>query len=201
MLLLSHSCRGSVNTAYHRWTNNTPDCAVDGREEWSRVCLRVFRTVKETKLQSFQFQVLHAITPCRKYLRQLRLADDDLCTHCRITDYIFHFFFKRDLVKTLWSSICLWLANEVDIHLHNITPKEAVLGVDDISPKGRITNFILLHFRFFVHRQRLFHNNKMELLHWLSELRSRLWTMKFNLKFEGKAHLFNRWEHVAKALG
>lgn len=154
--------------------------------------------MRETKLQSFQFKVIHAITPCRKYLHQLRLADDDLCPHCQTKDDLFHFFFKCQLVQALWSSICAWLARETNIHLNNITPKQAVL---DPSMKGHITNFILLHFRFFVHRQRLFHNSKMELIHWLSELRSRLRTLQTNLKLEGKDHLFNSWKTITNALG
>lgn len=191
----------SVNTAFHRWRNNPTDLSISGKEEWERVCRRVFKTVRETKLQSFQFKVIHAITPCRKYLKQLRLADDDLCAYCDTTDDLFHFFFKCKLVKSLWSSICSWLAREANIHLQSITPKEAILGGDDPSMKGRITNFILLHFRFFVHRQRLFHNNQFDLIHWLTELRIRLRTMETNLKFEGKSHLFNRWNSITKALG
>lgn len=190
-----------VNAAFHRWRQNPPNLAISDREEWSRTCLRIFKTVKETKLQSFQFKVIHAITPFRKYLRQLRLADDDLCAHCGTTDDLFHFFFECKLVQNLWSSICTWLAREANIQLLNITTKEAVLGFDDPSTEGRISNFILLHFRFFVHRQRLFHDNKLDLMHWLTELRTRLLTMKHNLKAEGKDLLFARWEPIFKALG
>lgn len=91
----------TANTALHRWKNNPPIVSVSRKEEWERVCLRVFKTVKETKLQSFQFKVIHAITPCRKYLRQLRIADDELCANCGITDDLFHFFFRCDLVRAL----------------------------------------------------------------------------------------------------
>lgn len=62
---------------------------------------RAFKIVNETKLQSFQFKNIHNITPCRKYLRQTQLADDDLCSHCGTTNDIFHFFFNCNLVKTL----------------------------------------------------------------------------------------------------
>lgn len=195
------SSKKAANTAFHRWKQNPPNIAIGDREEWARVCLRMYRTVKETKLQSFQFKVIQAITPCRKYLRQLRLADDDLCTHCGVSEDLFHFFFECQLVRNFWSSICAWLAREANIHLYNITTKEAVLGMDDTSTEGRITNFILLHFRFFVHRQRLFHDNKFETIHWLAELRTRLLTMENNLKIEGKAHLFSKWECLTKALG
>lgn len=64
-----------------------------------------------------------------------------------------------------------------------------------------MVNFLLLHFRFFVHRQRLFHGNKMELTHWLAELRVRLRSLEMNLKTEGKGHLFRKWDPFLKALG
>lgn len=36
-----------TNTAFHRWRNNPTDISVSGEEEWERVCLRVYKTVKE----------------------------------------------------------------------------------------------------------------------------------------------------------
>lgn len=141
------------------------------------------------------------ITPCRKYLKQLRIAEDDLCPHCGITDNIFHFFFECDLIQTFWLQICRWLATQVNIHLETITPKEAVLGVDDLSSQGRIINFLLLHFRFFVHRQRLIHDNQMDLSHWLLELRAKLRVRQEILRIEGKDQQFKKWEPILIALG
>lgn len=162
---------------------------------------RIYRTTKETKFHSFQFKILHAITPCKRFLKRIRITENDLCDHCRIPDDLFHFFFHCVLVQKLWRSICDWFDTQANFQLLFITPKEAVLGVDDASPRGSMVNFILLHFRFFVHRQKLFHNSKMDIVHWLAELRTRLNTLKANLKMDGKSHIFRQWDPIIRALG
>lgn len=189
------------NTAFHRWRLHDPATAIGGWDEWERTCRRIYQTTKETKFHSFQFKILHAITPCKKFLKRIRMVDSDLCDHCGVPDDLLHFFFHCAFVQKLWSSICNWSTSQVNIQLDHITPKEAILGVDDASPRGRVVNFLLLHFRFFVHRQRLFHDNKMDLTHWLAELRSRLKTLEMNLKMDGRSHLFRNWDPVLKALG
>lgn len=105
------------------------------------------------------------------------------------------------LIQTFWASILRWLNDQVNIDLQYVTIKDVVLGVDDLTSAGRITNFILLHFRFYIHRQRLFHDNKFELIHWLAELRLRLSCMRYNLQQEGKVRRFKPWEPLFDALG
>lgn len=195
------SAKKSDSVAFHRWSGNSHPIWVRDREEWTRVCKRPYTTTRETKLQSLQFKILHAITPCKKYLRQIRIVEDEHCPQCGEVDDIKHFFFSCALVRTFWTSICHWLANQSNIILDFVTPKEAVLGVDDNSTKGKIANFILLHFRFYIHRQRLFHDNKFELVHWLAELRLRLRCMKSNLQQEGKISRFKNWDSLLQALG
>lgn len=189
------------NTAFHRWRNHDPATAIGGWDEWERTCRRIYLTTKETKFHSFQFKILHAITPCKKFLKRIRVAVSELCDHCGVLDDLFHFFFHCSLVQRLWKSICHWSSTQANLQLDLITPKEAILGVDDVSPRGRVVNFILLHFRFFVHRQKLFHDSKMELTHWLAELRTRLNTLQTNYRIDGKSHLFRPWDLVVQALG
>lgn len=179
------STKTSENPAFHRWKDKVRD-----QDEWTRVCRRPYITTQETKLQSLQFKILHAITPCKKYLRQIRILDDEHCPHCGEIDDLNHFFFLCPLVQSFWN-----------IHLEHITSKEAVLGLDDHSTKGKIANFILLHFRFFIHRQRLFHDNKFDLLHWLSELRLRIRCMKTNLQYQNKIGQARIWTPLLQALG
>lgn len=194
------AARNIICTAFHRWTSRDHPAGVESREEWARVCKRVYITTKETKLQSLQFKILHAITPCRKYLRQIRIVQDEHCLQCGEVDDIDHFFFLCPVVQTFWNSITKWLSDQVNINLDSITPKEAILGMDGFSSAARITNFILLHFRFYVHRQKLFHSSKFEMTHWLAELRLRLRCMKENLQQEGKIRYFRSWEPLLKAL-
>lgn len=165
------------------------------------MCKRAYITTRETKLQSLQFKILHSITPCRKYLRQIRKVDDEHCPQCGEVDDLTHFFFSCPKVKIFWAAITGWLYSQVNIDLSQVNAKEAILGIDDTSTSGRISNLILLHSRFYIHRQRLFHDNKFELLHWLAELRLRLRCMKTILQQEGKSRRFRAWDPLLQALG
>lgn len=189
------------STAFLRCYRTDSQLSVADRDEWNRTCKRIYATTRETKFQSFQYKIIHAITPCRKFLKQLRIVDDDRCPHCGITDDIVHFFCQCEKVQAFWTKVHQWLSSQADIHLQHVTPKEIILGVDDSSPNGSMINFILLHFRFFIHRQRLFHDNKFELLHWIAELRSRLRCLERVLRIEGKSQQFRKWRPLIQVLG
>ena len=62
-------------------------------EEWTDVFLRPYICLRETKLQSFQYKIIHRIINCNKKLFDMRIKNSPLCTYCDQTDDIGHFFF------------------------------------------------------------------------------------------------------------
>ena len=57
-------------------------------EEWTDVFLRPYICLRETKLQSFQYKIIHRIINCNKKLFDMRIENSPLCTYCDQTDDI-----------------------------------------------------------------------------------------------------------------
>lgn len=160
-----------------------------------------FRFTRETKLQSFQFKLLHRILPCRKYLRTIRITEDDKCPSCGEVDTLSHFFFHCLQVQTFWTMLCNWFSDQADIPLSNVNANEFMLGIPKENPQARILNFIVLTCKFYIFRQRLYYNSRFELVAFLRELRTKLKVEKYICSLEGKANRFNMWQSILSALG
>lgn len=174
---------------------------VAGLEEWEEIYLRPYLTSRETKLQSFQFRVNHRLITCNALLRRYRIKADDNCTICDCTDTIEHFFLSCPPCKGFWNSLFHWVNAATSVDLTDLGPKELLLGVQKDFPKAKQINFFLLSARFFIHRQRLFHNCDLSMVHWIRELRDRLITEQRVCRAEGRASKFDHWLPVLRYTG
>lgn len=50
-----------------------------------------FNTVCNTKIETFQYYIIHKFIPCNDWLHNLNIKIDKLCTFCSSTDDIPHF--------------------------------------------------------------------------------------------------------------
>lgn len=61
---------------------------------------------KEVRLLELQWKIIHNIYPTNILLQKMKISDTKNCPYCRDTvDYIEHFFYECDYVKTLWNYI------------------------------------------------------------------------------------------------
>lgn len=107
-----------------------------------------------------------------------------------------HFLFECRMVQHFWTVLCAWFAGVEDLALDSISPKLFVLGVPQVFRKAAIVNFILMNVKFYVYRQRLFHEGKLELLQWLREFKLKLFMEKQICYNEGKAKRFGKWAAI-----
>lgn len=190
------------STAFLRWSEEAAGpLRVDNEVEWSSICRSPFKTVRETKIQTLQYKILNRIIPCNSFLKQLRIREDESCTFCSETDSIAHFLFLCPMVQAFWQKICSWFDNMVGLQLQTIDCREFIFGTDVSTSKGNIINSILLYTKYFVHRQKLFHQSDLTLLHFLQELKVKLTCEKFISCQEGKSGRFRKWEAILSALG
>lgn len=175
---------------------------VNEHEFWEGVYTSPFRATKEPKLQAFQFRVIHRTIPCNRYLCNIRIKQVDTCTYCtpESSDTLQHFLFSCEKVRAFWQTICNWFAAEANFHI-NLTEREFILGVPKTTPDSQKLNFIAIFTKFFVYRQKLFHNANLEITHFLKELRAKLRVERYNYAQERKLHKFRPWEGIYKALG
>lgn len=193
---------GATSTAYARWMEEEEDILrINSVDEWRDICTNSFRTVRETCIQSLQYKILDRILPCNKYLKQLRIRDTDTCSYCSQIDSIPHFLFNCPGVQSFWSNICDWFEKNMDIRMKAITLRDFICGVNPNYNKHKIIGFVILLAKHFIHRQKLFHQGKLALLHFLQELKAKLQCEKFILRQTGKATKFKKWEPLLIALG
>lgn len=194
--------KGHRSTAYKRWLDHSdPSLQIQGPEEWNHLCLNVYKATRETKLQALHFRILNRIVPCRAYLAQLRILDSDACQFCNNQDSLLHFFYECPLVKSFWMSIQQWFVRIEDLHLEALTSKDFLLGLPQHAHNARKINAILISTKFFIYRQRLFHQGQLDPLHWLREFRTKLLIEKEILIRQDKRRRFAVWNRILNALG
>lgn len=190
-----------IVTSQIKWTEAYPDEQLDD-DYWKSVYTSPYLATRESKLQAFQYRVIHRTIPCNKYLCNIRIKQNDSCSYCTpdTPDTLQHFFFTCGKTRTLWNSICQWLAREANFFL-TISEREFILGTPKTTPNAKQINFIATLTKSFVFRQKLFHNAEMELSHFLRELRSKLAVERHILSQTLKISRFRPWERIYKALG
>lgn len=187
-------------TAFSRWSEGVDGITMTSREQWSEACMGVYRATRETKLQSFHFKVLHRTIPCNVYLKQLRIKPSDWCHCCDESDTIVHFFYRCAKVRPFWKAVCVWFRDADDLYLDKLCASEFIWGLPAPAHRAPLINAITLHVKYYIFRQRLFHDSDLNLLHWLLEFRTKLESEKWICRKLGQGGHFNRWQRIYEAL-
>lgn len=190
-----------VSTAFRRWTEGVEDIKIENEQEWQKICSRNFLSSRETKLQSLQYKLINRIVPYGVHLKQLRIRETDECSICQQKDTVVHFFFRCQMVQTFWARICEWFKQAVNLYLDKLTPKEFLFGLPKACHGSRVINLILMQTRFYIFRQRLFHECDFDLTHWLREFKGKLKMEKWICTKLGKPNCFNCCRDVLRELG
>lgn len=128
----------------------------------------MYRATRETKLQSLHFKRMNRVVPCREFLKQIRLADMDACKFCG--SWI---PFPTSSSPALALAICQWFERVEDFQLDSVPIKKFLFGLPPTDNNAKKINAILMAVKFYIYRQRLFNEVKLE-LHWLNEFKFRL---------------------------
>lgn len=62
--------------------------------DWKSVFNLPFKVTKETKLQAFQYSILHRFVPHKRLLYLQNLVTEETCDHCGEIDTILHRFYE-----------------------------------------------------------------------------------------------------------
>lgn len=190
-----------TNAALCRWLEGDDGLQLRNKTEWADACTRAFQSTRETKIQSFQYKLLNRLLPCNTFLKRLRISETDLCDTCQVRDSVAHFLFGCKKVKPFWDAICTWFRNADNVYLDNLSVQEMVFGIPKEHHKSQIINTILIHIRYYIHRQKLFHNGKMDLTQWLREFRTKLKVEEWIARRLGKTKQFSIWTPILKTMG
>lgn len=189
------------NTAFVRWQEGEDGLQIADSPDWASTCSRVFTSTRETKVQSFNYKTINRVLPCKVFLKRLRISETDECNFCQGRDTIAHFLFNCEIVKPFWQGVCSWFSRADNLYLDRLDVKEFVFGIPKEHHRSSVINTILAHTRYFIHRQKLFHEGKLDLLHWLGEFRDKLRVERWICWRTGKQSLFHKLNRIFKEMG
>ena len=146
-------------------------------ELWHHIFKLPFRCTRETKLQSFQYRLVHRIIPTRKKLYEWKIVNEPNCTFCNEIDDTRHFFLLCSKVQIFWDTFFKWWnrISKENISLRGRDVEENILfGFQVREEMFEALNYCVIVAKFYIYRQKLYHNNNVCFLDYLCELKYKL---------------------------
>lgn len=132
-----------VPTAFERWSNEGL-----GQLNWSEVMLTPYNCTKSTKLQTFQYQIIHRFIPTNKFLhvRGLKVSAD--CQRCGNIDTCIHYFFACQTVRRFWNEVFQFINRNTRPRRHTLSIGSVMFGIPD-APS--VVNLLILLAKHYLH--------------------------------------------------
>ena len=83
---------------------------------------------REARLQLLHFKILHNIYPTNILLHKMKIKDSAFCDHCKVHDFIEHFFYKCNKLRGFWSEVSNYIYGKIEKRMC-IDEKVALFGV------------------------------------------------------------------------
>lgn len=120
--------------------------------EWDDIFNMRYKTTRETKLQSFAYNLVYRLTPCNRQVPH-----------------------GMHMVCNFWQGLVSWCDDYLDLSLLPLTEMEILLGVSRPISGGRVINWIILYAKFYIQKRKLFFEADISVLGFLAEVRSKLY--------------------------
>ncbi len=105
-------------TSYiEEWSENYPCFHTAQKNLSSNIFRQPFSITRETKLQTFQYKLIHLLITCQFFLLDMKLVANAICLHCQETDNITHFFLFCPKENQFWNTFFTWWNNLGDIQI------------------------------------------------------------------------------------
>ena len=160
-------------TCIHKWN----EMHQRQEEEWADIFTRTFKVVRETKLHSFQFKLIHRIINCNKKLYDMKIKASPQCSYCDEIDDTSHFFFHCPNIRHLWY-LFFQMWNGIEYHRVNFPNYPDVydflFGIKNMNDGHEVHNFCILHIKYYIYKQRLFPDNTLSIREICNEIRYKL---------------------------
>ena len=160
---------------------------------------RIFLMTKETKLQSFQYKVLHRYIQCRKKLHEMTIVDNPNCEHCGASDTIIHFFVDCDYVAQFWNTLQDWINAVYRDNNLLFSAENIIFGIDGETEISKVINYISLIAKYFIYTNRLKSNHALDPMTFFSILKFKLRIEK-NISMKNKNTHFDKFSRVFEAI-
>ncbi len=97
-----------IPTSIHKWSDHYTNFHNAENNVWSKIFKFPFKTVRDTKIQTFQYNIVHRVIPRNHWLCSIKVKEIKACDYCGKTDDIVHFFKNYPKVNEFWSYWINW---------------------------------------------------------------------------------------------
>ena len=127
-----------------KWEKEVHKGVVIEDYDWSCIYCIPFSVTKDTKLQDFQYKLVHRILITNSFLYKCGLKETELCTFCTETkESLVHIFWECNYVRNFWLSVGNFL-KICGLSLP-FNAKDIILGLTEhSSAQGTINNVIII---------------------------------------------------------
>ena len=123
--------------------------------EWKKIHNMSFITTKSTKLQWFQYRIIHRILGTNEFLFKIKQKDNDKCTFCNeFTESIHHIFWSCPKVSELWEQLNYWVFDKTQIELP-LNSDIVLFGILQKTERNNTRNLIILLSKYYIYRTKM----------------------------------------------
>jgi hypothetical protein len=169
---------------------------------WSHIFRLPYLSVRETNVQSLQYQILHRYFPCRE---QLAIWYPDKDQHCYMcvdsVDSLEHFFYHCNTVTKLWSDLMDLINNTYSVQF-KLGCLDVLFGITNVYNESilSVLNFCILQCKMFIRIKKL-EEEHIVFIDFEKYLLYRLEIERFLLKIDGRYHDFgDKWGPLYDAI-
>jgi hypothetical protein len=132
-----------------------------------------YKTVRETRLQTFQYKVFNNILACKEKLYQWSIVEDDHCVYCNDYDTVTRFLYTRETVRTFWRHVENWVVQILETRFP-LSITDVIFGITFTNDNLLLyLNYILLYSKWYIYHNKL-NGSKLCTLSFVVELKKRL---------------------------
>ena len=122
--------------------------------QWKQIFNMPFTLSKNTKLQEFQYKIIHRVYASDSYVANFDKNVSKMCKQCNIKNDIIHTFVTCSNVEIFWTEFETWYQTVDMTNMFDI--RDACNVIFGILAKHSFTlNFCILHAKWFIHCQKI----------------------------------------------
>ena len=122
---------------------------------WKHTHSFTFKVTKNSKLQWFQYRIIHRILGTNNFLSKINLSTPDKCSFCsNETDTVDHLFWSCQKTARLWEQLNQWIFENTEIELP-LNLNNVLFGIVNLTDKNLVRNLVILLSKFYIYRTKL----------------------------------------------
>ncbi len=116
-------------------------------------CFTLILFYHYSKLQSFQYRIIHKIIPCNKWLHTIKIKKDKMYNFCSEVDDMIHFFINCPKVKQFWSFWLNWWEkiSGIPIKYSTVLKEYIMLWFPTNKDEILVLNYCIFHTKYYIY--------------------------------------------------